>query len=155
MPKSKPILLGILYRPPDKSDFVKHINNVFTETGVLDKQKCYLLGDLNINLILEEKQIFSNKSYISNSQILPPLAKCYLDFCFSFSLEKLITIPTKVTSKTATLIDHALTNSSQKASQCGVIELGISDHGLVYCTRKAPSLKPNKHKLKITLKKNF
>ena len=33
--KSKPILLGILCRPPDKSDFVKHINSVFTETGVL------------------------------------------------------------------------------------------------------------------------
>ena len=36
---SKPIPLGILYRPPDKSDFVKHINNVFAETGVLDKQE--------------------------------------------------------------------------------------------------------------------
>ena len=33
--KSKPILLGILCIPPDKSDFVKHINSVFTETGVL------------------------------------------------------------------------------------------------------------------------
>ena len=31
----------ILHRQPDKSDF---INNVFTETGVLDKQECYLLG---------------------------------------------------------------------------------------------------------------
>ena len=41
LPKSKPILLGILHRQPDKSDF---INNVFTETGVLDKQDCYLLG---------------------------------------------------------------------------------------------------------------
>ena len=66
--ESKPILLGILYRQPDKSDFVEHINNVFTETGVLDKQECYLLGDLNINLILDKKEIFCNKSYISNSQ---------------------------------------------------------------------------------------
>ena len=121
LPKSKPILLGILYRPPDKSDFVKHINNVFTETGVLDKQECYLLGDLNINLILDEKEIFSNKSYISNSQNLSPLTKVYLDFCFSFSLEQLISIPTRVTSNTATFIDQVLTNSSQKVSQCGVI----------------------------------
>ena len=44
LPKSKPILLGILYRPPDKSDFVKHIH-VFIEIGVLDKQECYLLAD--------------------------------------------------------------------------------------------------------------
>ena len=45
-------------------------------------------------------------------------------------------MPTSVTSKTATLIDHVLTNSSQKVSQSGVIELDISDHDLVYCTRK-------------------
>ena len=55
LPESKQILLGILYRPPNKSDFVKHINNVSTETVVLDKQDCYLLGDLNINLILDKK----------------------------------------------------------------------------------------------------
>ena len=110
LPKSKPILLDILYRPPNKSDFVNH-NNVFTETGLLDKQEFYLLGDLNINLILEEKEIFSNKSYRSNSQNLPPLTKSYLDFCFSFSLE-LISRPTRVTGKTATVIDHVLTNSS-------------------------------------------
>ena len=63
LPNSKSILLGILYRPPKKSDFVKYIN-VFTETGVLNKQECYLLGDININLILDKKEIFSNKSYI-------------------------------------------------------------------------------------------
>ena len=127
LPKSKPILLVILYRPLDRSDFVEHI----TETGVLDKQGCYLLGDLNINLILDEKEIFNSKSYRTNGQNLPPLKKCYLDFCFSFSLEQVIPIPTRVTRKTATLIDHVLTNSSQKVSQCGVVELGISDHYLV------------------------
>ena len=30
-------------------------NNVFTETEVLDKQEYYFLGDLNINLLLNEK----------------------------------------------------------------------------------------------------
>ena len=54
VPKSKPILVGILYRPPNKSEFVKHINNAFTETGVLDKQECYLLGDLNTKVKLAE-----------------------------------------------------------------------------------------------------
>ena len=100
---------------------------------------------LNINLLFDEKEIFSNKNYRTNGQNLPPLTKGYLDFCFSFSLEQLISIPTRVTSKTATLIDHVLTNSSQKVSQCGVIELGISAHDLVYCTRQTALLKPNKH----------
>ena len=34
LPKSKQNLLGI-YKLPNKSDFVKHINNVFTGNGVL------------------------------------------------------------------------------------------------------------------------
>ena len=55
LPRSKPILLGILYRPPDKLDFVKQVKNVFTETGVLNKQERYLAGNLNINVILGEK----------------------------------------------------------------------------------------------------
>ena len=38
--KFKPMLLGILYRTFDKSDFVKNINNVFTKAGVLGKQEC-------------------------------------------------------------------------------------------------------------------
>ena len=57
------LLLGILYRLPNKLDFAKHINNVLTETRVLYNQECYLLEDSNINLILDEKEIFSNKSY--------------------------------------------------------------------------------------------
>ena len=145
LPKSKPTLLGIIYRPPDKSDFVNHINNVFTETGVLDKQERYLLGDLNINLILDEKDFFSNKSYRSNSQNVPSLTKGYRDFCFSFSLEQLISIPTRVTSNTSTLIDHVLTNSSEKVSQCGVIELGIRYITIFYTVQgKHPRLSPIK-----------
>ena len=127
MPKFKPILLCILYGPPDKSDFVKHNNNVFTETGVLDKEECCLLGDLSVNLLLDEKVIFSNRSYRTNGQNRPLLTKGYLDFWFSFYLEQQVSIPTRVTIKTATL----LSNSSQKASQWYVIELGIPDHDLV------------------------
>ena len=139
----------ILYRSRDKLDFVQHINNVFTETGGLDKQECYLLRDLNFNLLLDKIEIFSNKSYCqsywTDCQNLLPLTKGYLDFCFFFSMEQLISIPTRVTSKTAILIDHVLINSSQKVSHYGVIELGISDHNPVYCTRKIPPLKLNKH----------
>ena len=46
LPKSELILPGILCRPFNKSDFVKHINNVFTETWVLDKQEVLSLRRL-------------------------------------------------------------------------------------------------------------
>ena len=143
--KSKPILLGILYRPPSKSEFVRHIYNVFTETGVLDKQQCYILGDSNINLQFgKEKKLSATKVNRINGQNLPPLKNIYLDICFSFSLEHFFFIPNRVTSINATLIDHVLTKSSQKISKCSVVELGIH-HDLVCCTRRAPSPKLNKH----------
>ena len=36
---------------------MKHFNNAFTETGILDKQECYLKVDLNTNLIVDEEEI--------------------------------------------------------------------------------------------------
>lgn len=143
--KSRPVLLGILYRPPSKSEFVRHTHNVFTETGVLDKQQCYLLGDSNINLLFgKKKKLSATKVNRINGQNLPPLKNVYLDICFSFSLEHFFSIPNRVTSNNATLIDHVLTNSSQKISKSSVVELGIH-HDLVCCTRKAPSPELNKY----------
>lgn len=65
----------------------------------------------------------------------------FITFWFSFSLDQLISVPTI----TGTLIDHVLTNSSQKINYCGIFEVGIPDVDLVYCTRKALLLKFNKH----------
>ena len=98
-----------------------------------------------MNLLLDENDIFSNKSYGTNGHNLPPLTKGYLEFYFSFALEQLISVPFRVTRKTASLKDPVLTSYSQKVSQCGVTELDISDQDLVYCTRKTLSLKLNKH----------
>ena len=51
----------------------------------------------------------------------------------------------QITDQTATLIDHILTNSPNKVSQLGVIDLGLSDHDLIYCTRKTSLPKSHKH----------
>ena len=92
----------------------------------------------------------------SNGQNLTPLRIGYLYICFSFFLEQLISISTRVISKTATIIDHVLTSSSKKVSQCSLNELDISDHYLAYWTRKTPSLKPNKHNdITVSSMKNY
>ena len=44
-----------------------------------------------------------------------------------------------------TPIDHIFTNSPDKVSQSGVIDLGLSDHDLIYCTRKTSLPKSHKH----------
>ena len=56
-----------------------------------------------------------------------------------------MTTPTRVTDQSATLIDHILTKSPDKVSQSGVIDLGFSDHDLIYCTRKTSLTKSHKH----------
>ena len=43
------------------------------------------------------------------------------------------------------MLDHILTNSSEKVSQKGVIDIGISDHQLIYCTWKIKRIKHNMH----------
>ena len=46
-PKSKSFIIGILYRPPDKIDFVYCIDQVFSQFSTLETQESYLLEDSN------------------------------------------------------------------------------------------------------------
>jgi len=57
-----------------------------------------------------------------------------------------LTSPTRVTVDTSALLDHVLTNSHDRVSQSGVIDIGLSDHQLIYCTRKIVRPKTNEHK---------
>ena len=147
--------MSILNRPPNSQISLKTLITFSQKLG-FHINKCYLLWDFNINLFFDKREISSNKSYRTNDKNLPSLTKGYLNFCFSFYLKQLIYVPTRVTCKTTTLIDHVLTNSPQEVSQCDVIELGISDHDLVYCTRKTSLLKLNKHnEISIRSLKNY
>ena len=56
-PKSKPVLTGFLYRPPDKYNFVNCIERSFSDTNVIEFPECYLLGDINLNLQPRKKKI--------------------------------------------------------------------------------------------------
>ena len=47
---------------------------------------------------------------------------------------------------TLTLLDHILTNANELVSQSGVLDIGLSDHQLVFCTRKKQKSKIYKHK---------
>ena len=61
LPKSKPVLIGTSYRPPDKYDLVNYLERTFSDTNVFESQECYLLGDININLQAKDKEIFRHK----------------------------------------------------------------------------------------------
>ena len=61
-------------------------------------------------------------------------------------LKQLIESPTRITEKTSSLLDHILTNVHEKISQSGVIDVGLSDHQMIYCTRKIWKQKFKDHK---------
>ena len=113
-----------------------------------------LLGGSNINLQSKDKEIFGRKSANAINKEMPHLTRSYLEFCRTHSLEQITTRSTRVADQTATLVDHILTNSPDKVSQSGIIDLGLSDRDLMYCTRKKSLPKSHKHK-EIFLEKVF
>ena len=128
LPKSKPILVGVLYRPPTTPGFLDRLTLAISKTTNFDSQEVYILGDLNINLL--------DKGTMTSNGI-----KRYKEFCSLHGLKQIIKSPTRITDKSTSLLDHILTNSPQKVSQHGVLGLGLSDHQLIYCTRKTTRIK--------------
>ena len=57
-----------------------------------------------------------------------------------------MTLPTRITKTSTSLLDHVLTNSADRVSQFGVVDTGLSDHQLIYCTRKITRTKTIVHK---------
>ena len=105
------------------------------------------MGDVNINIFLNGKNILQdNKAYLAISSTLETNFKKYREFCSTFSLIQLIESPTRITSTSSSLIDHILTNAIDKISNSGIINIGVSDHQLIFFTRKLNREKSNTHK---------
>ena len=130
LPKTKPILVRILYRPPDQSKFLDKLSTAISRSSTFNNQEIYILDDLNINLINKQKHI-------------PNGIKRYKEFCSLYGLEQLISTPTRVIENSSSILDHILTNSTDRVSQSGVIDTGLSDHQLIYCTGKITRTKFN------------
>ena len=50
-------------------------------------------------------------------------------------------MPNSSTCSTSTLIDHILASFPSRVSQKGVINVGLSDHQLIFCTPKVSNFK--------------
>ena len=91
------IVIGVIYRMPNSSvdvfnDRISDVMNVIQK----ERKLCYLLGDLNIDLLKADDHKATGE---------------LLDVLYCNNVFPLITKPTRVTSTTATLIDHILTNN--------------------------------------------
>ena len=114
-PRERNVIVGCIYRHPSMT--IKEFNNDFLE-NLLDKINCenkdvVLLGDFNINLLQYDDS--------------PDVAHFLKSMCSS-SLFPSITQPTRVTSKSRTLIDNIFINFHSPEIISGNIAVSISDH---------------------------
>ena len=113
----------------------------------LKDNEIYLLGDFSINLLQNGNYILNRKGITPREGPVHTMLNKYQGFCQISSLKQLITCPTRITSNILSLIDHILTNSTEKIFQSGIIDCGMSDHQLSFCTRKLKRGKLNNHNL--------
>jgi hypothetical protein len=140
LPKTKPIIVGTCYRPPKQCyhDFLNSLEQSLAKTEY-DSEKI-VLGDFNISFGHKSTAIFKNYSNVLSI----------------FNMTQLIDSPTRVTDHSSTILDHILCNKNERICQSGTIDIGISDHSAIYCTRKVVRgmLKDN-NSVKIRSMKNY
>ena len=101
-----------------------------------------VLGDLNMDMQNDEV-----KGKEANSALT--------DFCDRFCLSNEITEPTRVTEKSESLIDVILTSNPERYAKCGNLQLGVSDHDLVFAVRKNRIPKPKPRNIVYRSMKRF
>ena len=120
-PHSRPFLVTTIYRPLNSShDFFENFEKLVKAIDDENKEM-YILGDLNCDMLKTESNTPTKK--------IKSLYELY-------QLSQVIKETTWVTMTTSSLIDHIVTNTPKKSSDSGVIHTGISDHSLVFTTRK-------------------
>ena len=121
--KKKHIIIGTVYRPntPPKADVDIFSNTMQELQGIMHRENkdAFIMGDMNIDLLQ-----YSNH-YKTND---------YTEAIFSQGYLPPITKPTRLTSHSATLIDHIYTNSRSSEITSGIIVTDISDHFGIFST---------------------
>ena len=140
----KPIVVRIIYHPPSQSEFLEIINTHFSKLDT-NNNEIYILGNFNINLCLNNSYIFQ-KNNLLQSQSIPSDIKKYYELCAMFGLKQLIEVPTHVTCSSSTIMDHILASFPNRVSHQGGIDVGLSDHQIIYCTRKISRIKRGTHR---------
>lgn len=137
---SKPITVGVLYTPPNQKNFLENFSESLSKLN-LENNEVYFLGDLNI---IHGEYVFDELKNSCLDTVSSDI-KRYIEICAACGLKQIIKAPTRITCNTSTLIDHILSSSNVKISHSGVIDIGLSDHHLILCTRKINKTRVNKH----------
>ena len=110
---NKEITFLNVYRPSNLNElFIEKFESVM---NIAKSKMCYVLGDMNYNLINLDKHEPTNN---------------YYNILTSCSLKPLITKPTRITDSSKTLIDHIWTNDLRNTSihNSHILITDITDH---------------------------
>ena len=138
--KSKNILINTQYRQPagNFNEFEAYLNTFLPNSKTTDKT-CFLVGDLNLNLI----------DYQSNAKV-----RNFVNLIFQHSLVPIVNKPTRVTKNNTTLIDYIITNSfTDQDNLTGILKTDISDHFSIFNISMKHGLDSNDKK--VTIKKRI
>lgn len=103
-----------IYRPPNGNfqNFLTTMTNILSSLYEKTYHNIFIMGDFNINLLKEYD------TYVLE----------FTNLMFSFSLYPFITKPTRVTSTSASLIDHIWATHLEGNTGNYIVETDISDH---------------------------
>ena len=104
----------------------------------------YILGDFNINLWQNGHYVFQKRNLLSCHSVSNDV-KNYFDFCTVFGLKQLIESSTRITCSSSSIIDHILVSFPDRVTQREILNVGLSDHQLIYCTRQINRIKTGGH----------
>ena len=90
----------------------------------------------------KEKQTNKQKTKIKS---IPSDVKSNYQLCNFFSWHQLIKVPTCIRCNSA-IIDQILASYPKRVTQQGIIDVWLSDHQLIFCTRKMSMIKRGTHK---------
>ena len=145
--KNKYLIFGNIYRPNTAplantkqfNEILKDILNKLKSDPLLkNAEDIILVGDMNINLL--------NYSTHQDTGV-------YLDTLLENGLLPLITLPTRITQSTATLLDHISTNIADDSFDTGIILSDISDHFPVFYIRYLKEQPKSKNTQTIKIRK--
>ena len=138
--KSKNILINTQYRQPvgNFNEFETHLNTFLAKSKISDKT-CFLVGDLNFNLI----------DYQSNVKV-----RNFVNLIFQHSLVPIVNKPTRVTKNNVTLIDYIIINSFiDQENFTGISKTDISDRFPIFIISMKHRL--NSSDKKVTIKRRI
>lgn len=116
-------IIGVIYRPPNMStSFSSELCLVLSELTVrFPSSSLLILGDFNFPVI--------NWSSLT-APGSDPEAQAFLQCCLDFSLQQLISEPTRRSATSANVLDLILTNNPYICSNIAHLE-GLSDHSII------------------------